>query len=257
MKMNNTLTAFCLSIVLILVNTRSLASEHDIEHIKIAAPISAPFIFEDQQGRPQGFLVDLLALVEKKLALKTDIVIMPWPRAMHEVSAGNIDALMPTLYSDDRALLLVYPKLPIIEFNTVLLKRTQDNIIVDDITQLGTDKIIVKVRSMSMGKVFDAAEQSGLINVVEVRDFDHAIKMLALSRADLVACVDHISNSSLDRLNLRDKITSLSFSDGKVPAYIAFSKAFAQQHNVDELMKKINEVKTTPEYQALVNKYLK
>jgi len=255
MKINSIFPFICLNISLTFASFQVQAS--DVESIKIAAPISAPFVFKDQQGNPQGFLVDLLALVEKKSGLKSIVSVMPWPRAMHEVSVGHIDALMPTIYTDERALFLTYPKQPIIEFNTVLLKRAQDDIKVDNITQLGTEKVIVKIRGMSMGKAFDDAEKSGLINVVEVRDFDHAIQMLATSRADLVACVDYISNFSLKRLNLLDKITALRYSNTKVPAYLTFSMAFTQQHNVDELMKKIHKVKVTPEYQALVDKYLK
>lgn len=257
MKLNNLSNTFCSALILLLLSFQLHANDNVIESITIAAPISAPFVFKNEQGKPQGFLVELFALVEQKTAFKADISIMPWPRAMHEVTVGHIDALMPTIYTDERAQFLFYPKMPIIEFRTVLLKRSQDEIVVDDITQLGTKKTIAKVRAMSMGKTFDAAEKAGLINVIEVRDFDHAIQMLATSRADLAACIDHISNSSLKRLNLRDQIDTLNFSDGKIPAYLTFSKTYAKQHNVDELMQKINKVKATPEYQALVDKYLK
>jgi len=83
------------------------------------------------------------------------------------------------------------------------------------ITQLGTEKVIVKIRGMSIGKAFDNAERAGLINVVEVRDFDQTIEMLAISRVDLVACIDYISNSSLERLQLRDKIATIILSTEK------------------------------------------
>lgn len=257
MKLNNVLSIFALVLLLFFKSFQLQADDRAIESITIAAPISAPFVFNNAEGKPQGFLVDLFNLVEKKTGLKAHILIMPWARGMHEVKIGHIDALMPTIYTDERAQFLFYPKAPIIEFRTVLLKRSQDDIVVDDITQLGTTKTIAKVRSMSMGKAFDDAEKAGLINVIEVRDFDHAIQMLATSRVDLAACVDHISNSSLKRLNLRDQIDTLNFSDGKVTAYLTFSKAYAKQHNVDELMKKIHQVKVTSEYQALVEKYLK
>ena len=257
MKQSNKLAAFCFSFVLILTSFQLLASDNKMGTINIAAPISAPFISKDEQGKPQGFLVELFDLIQQKKGLKVNISVMPWPRGMHEVKVGHKDALKPTIYTDDRAQYLVYPKLPLIEFYTVLLKRAKDDITIDNITQLGTDKTIVKIRGMSMGKAFDDAEKAGLLNVVEVRDFDHAIQMLASSRADLVACVDYISNSSLKRLNLRDKIDTLRFSNEKIAAYLAFSTAFAEQHDIDELMQKIDKVKKTAEYQALVDKFLK
>jgi len=257
MRLNKTIGIFYVNLLLFLINVPLHASNKAIQSINVAAPISAPFVFKNKQGKPKGFLVDLLALVGKQSSLKFSISILPWPLAMHEVTVGHIDALMPTIYTDERAQFLFYPKAPIIEFRTVLLKRSQDDIVVDDITQLGIKKTIAKVRAMSMGKAFDDAQRIGLINVIEVRDFDHAIQMLATSRVDLAACVDHISNSSLKRLNLRDQIDTLNFSDGKIPAYLTFSKAYAKQHNVDEMMQEIDKVKETPEYQALVDKYLK
>jgi len=176
---------------------------------------------------------------------------------MHEVKVNNIDALMPTIYTKERSQHLIFPKLPILSFTTVLLKRAEDNILVEDITKLGTEKVIVKIRDMSMGKTFDDAEKNAQINVIEVRGFDNAIRMLAQSRADLVACVDYIANSSLKRLNLRGKVDLVYFSDETTLAFFAFSPNIAAKHDVNLIMDKINSVTDTPEYKALVVKFLK
>ncbi len=257
MKLNNILNVFCLAFILLLLSTQLHANSNAIKSITIAAPISAPFVFKDTKGKPQGFLVELFKLVEQKTGMKATVSIMPWARAMHEVKVGHIDALMPTIYTDERAQFLTFSKIPLIEFQTVLLKLAEDELIVDDITQLGTEKVIVKIRGMSMGKVFDDAEKAQQIKVIEVRDFDHAIQMLAQSRVDLVASVDYISNSSLKRLNLQDKIDTLIFSDEKTLAYLAFFKAYENKKGIDELMEQIKNVEGTVQYQALVDKYLK
>jgi len=257
MKLNNSITFLWVAFSLLLNSFQSLADDSSIESISIAVPISAPFVFKDELGKPQGFLIELFALVERKTGLKTSITIMPWARAMHEVKVNRIDALMPALYTDERAELFVYPKLSLTESSTVFLKRSQDDIVIGDITQLGTEKLIVKVRGMSMGKAFDDAERVGLINVIGVRDDEQAIQMLVTSRVDLFASIDYISNFSLTKLNLHDKIDILNFSNEKKPSYLVFSQAFAKQHNVDVLMKKINEVKSSSQYHELVDKFLK
>jgi len=257
MKWNNISRINVLAFLFFLSSFQLQADDNASNSIKIAAPLSSPFVFESAQGKPQGFLVELFSLVEQETGLKVNISIMPWARGIHEVKVGHLDALMPTIYTDERAEYLVYPNIPLVEFHTVLLKRAEDEIVVDDITQLGTEKVIVKIRAMSMGKVFDDAEKAGLINVIEVRDFDHAIQMLASSRADLVACVDYISNSSLRRLNLNDKIEAIKFSNDKVSAFLAFSKPFAKKNDVNEIMQRVNKIKNTKSYQALVEKFLK
>ncbi len=76
--------------------------------INIVAPISAPFVFKNEQGEAQGFLVELLSLVKQKTGINTHVSIMPWSRAMLEVKSGHMDALMPTIYTDERAQFLIY-----------------------------------------------------------------------------------------------------------------------------------------------------
>ena len=257
MKLINTLT-FLGGIFSLLLNCLYLqADDSAIESISIAAPLSAPFVYEDELGKPQGLLIELFALVEQQTGLKTTIAIMPWVRAMHEVKVNRVNALMPAVYTNERAKTFVYPELPLVESSTVFLKRSEDNIVIGDITQLGTEKTIVKVRGMSMGKTFDDAEKAGLINVIGVRDDEQAIQMLVASRVDLFASIDYISNFSLRKLNLHDKIDILKFSSEKKPAYLVFSQAFSKQHDVNVIMQKISKIKTTKEYQALVDKFLK
>jgi polar amino acid transport system substrate-binding protein len=256
MKLINILLTLSFSLLL-QVSFQLHAKSEGVDVVTIAAPVSAPFVYKNKEGKAEGFLVAFFTLVEQKLGLKTSISIMPWARAMHEVKIGRINALMPTLYTDERAQYLTYPNLPLMEFQTVLLKRTQDEIVVDNITTLGAEKVIVKIRAMSMGKAFDDAEKSGKIKVIEVLNFDDAIQMLVQSRADLVACIYNISHSSIKRLNLQDKVEILKFSNEKTLSYLSFSNEFNMKNNVNELMEKINKVKTTPEYQALVDKFLK
>jgi|GEM_PF-1533115 len=257
MKWNKTLRLFTLLCSFTLTTFQLQAGDKPVESLSIAAPISAPFVFKDKQKQPQGLLVEFFALVQQQTGIKTHINVMPWPRGLHEVKVGRIDALMPTIYTDERAQFLFYPKSPLLAFHTVLLKRANEPLIVDDITKLGTDKTIVKIRSMSMGKVFDQAEKDGLIRVIEVRDFDHAMQMLVTHRADLVACVEHIADSSLRRLNLADKVETLFFSDKVEPGYLTFSKRFSKEYDIDEFMEKIQFVQSTPQYQVLVEKFLK
>jgi len=257
MKWSNILRHFVLVFLLFLTSFQLVADDGMTDTISIAAPLSAPFAFEDELGEPQGFLIELFYLVEIKTGLKTNITIMPWARAMHEVKVGRIDALMPAFYTKERAEIFVYPKLPLAESSTVFLKRAQDDIVIDDITQLGEDKLIVKVRSMSMGQVFDDAQRARKIKVVEVNDYYQGIQMLVNSRVDLFASIDYISMFLLKKRNLFDKVDILKYSTETIPSFLVFSQSFAKQNDVNVFMEKVYEVHDTKEYKALVNKFLK
>lgn len=256
MKWNKVFRTF-IFLFLLSCNYQLRAFEGEHNSITIAAPLSAPFVFKDEQGNNQGLLVELFALVEQQTGFKANIIIMPWARGMHEVKINKIDALMPAVYTDERAELFVFPKYPLVESRTVFLKRVQDDIVVDDIKQLGKKKIIVKVRAMTMGKAFDDAEKTGLIKVIEVNDYEQAIQMLVTERVDLFASVNYTSHYLLKKLNLQDKIDVLSFSSVDVPAYLVFSQQYAEKNDVNKLMLLIHNIKETKDYQLLVDKFLK
>jgi len=250
------LALLLISISSFLVGSSVKAETYNNTSFSIAAPMSQPFVFTDKTGNPQGFLVEFFDLVKSQVGIEVNISVLPWSRAMMEVKKGNIDALMPTIYTKERANSLVYPKESLVVFNTVLLKRKEDSYVLNNLEKVDPKLIFAKIRAMSMGSIFDDAEKSGKINVIEVRDFDHAIQMLAKNRIDLVGCIDYIALSSLKRLNLLNDIDIVRFTDKVEPAYLAFSNTFSKKQDVNKLMSAINQVKKTDKYQELVTKFL-
>lgn len=257
MKWNSIYSQFIFLLLLNLISLYSHAGHKTIESFTVAAPKSAPLVFKDENGKPQGFLVEYFELVQQQTNLTINVSVMPWARALHEVKIGRVNALMPAIYTDERAQFLYYPKLPLFDSQRVLVKRVNDPIAFNDVKQIGKDKTIVKIRSMSMGRNLDFAEKLNLINVIEVRDFDHAIQMLVSEHADIVICAKTIAHSSINRLGLTDKIEVLKFDEPTEAGYLTFSKGFAEEYNVDELMEKIQLVQNLPQYQLLKEKYLK
>jgi polar amino acid transport system substrate-binding protein len=92
--------------------------------------------------------------VESQSDIKIDIVLMPWARALKEVQDIKINALLGARYSEERALFLVYPNSPIMTFKTLLFKRKDDNIDLDDVNNPLLELTIAKVRSMQLNKPF-------------------------------------------------------------------------------------------------------
>ncbi|MCW8834032.1 MAG: transporter substrate-binding domain-containing protein [Colwellia sp.] len=257
MRLSNTFLLLPLNILLLVTCFKAHTAESSVLSFTVAAPSSKPFVYIGKQGNPQGLFVDFFSLIKKQTGINITINVMPWVRGMHEVKLGRYDALIPTLYTKEREEFITYPDESLIDFYTVLLKRKGDDFTLNSIAEIGAKRIIAKKRAMSMGKAFDEAEHTGKINVLEVKEHEHAIQMLVLSRVDLVACVEYVCDSSLANLNVNDKVDVVKISDNRLPAYIAFSKAFANKHDINKLMQKINDVKNTSEYKTLVRKYLK
>lgn len=257
MKLSNAFQVLLLNLLLLVSSFKLSAEKTSALSFSVASPSSKPLAYINEKEVPAGFFVEFFSLIKKETGINITIEIMPWARGMHEVKLGNYDALIPTLYTKEREEFITYPNEVLIDFYTVLLKIRGDDLIVGSIADIGNEKLIAKKRAMSMGKAFDDAQSTGKINVIEVREHEHAIQMLALSRVDLVACVEYVCDSSLDNLNLNNKIDVIKISDSRLSSYLAFSKKYAEKHDVNKIMWRINQVKNTPEYHDLVDKFLK
>lgn len=249
--------AFKIFLLLITPCFQSYAEQASTLKFSIAAPSSKPFSYKDKAGKSQGFLVDFFSLVERETGIETSITVMPWPRGLNAVKYGKFDALMPTFYRKDRGEYLTFPVESLIDLSSVLLKRSDNDIEISNIADIGNTKFIAKKRAMSIGNEFDEAEKASLINVVEVKTLEQAIQMLMHLRVDLVASHKFVSLFVLKNLKLIDKVDVIKISNNETPSYLAFSKSFSKKHDVNKIMKSINQVKGLPEYQALVDKYLK
>ena len=62
-----------------------------------------PYIFLDEQGTPQGILVDQWSLWEKRTGVKVELVAIPWEAALSGMEAGKFDVIDTIFYTDERA----------------------------------------------------------------------------------------------------------------------------------------------------------
>lgn len=223
--------------------TVTSADDKALIYISIASTEIPKLLYKDEQGKLQGSYIELLKKAEAFSHLRFKVHLMPWARALNEVKHNRIDAIMPALYSDERAGYLVYPQKNLFVFgNDVLIKRSSDVFEFENISTIGKDKIIGKVRSTSFGKTFDQAEQSGVITVFEVVDFEQALDMLAKGRLDLVVIDNDIADAIILRLNVQDKVITIPIDSEEVKSYLSFSQTFAKQYNIDEIIEFISQV---------------
>lgn len=221
----------------------TVVDKNELIYISVASTEIPQKIYRGEQGKLQGSFIELLKRAEQFTHLRFKVHLMPWARAIKEVKHNRIDAIMPALYSDERAKYLVYPKKNLFVFgNNVLLKRSNDAFKFDKISTIGKDIIIGKVRSSSLGQEFDQAEQSGIITIVGVIDFEKALEMLAKGRLDLVVIDSEIAKQVISRLKTEDQFTVIPLITEEVKSYLSFSNVFAKHHNIDEITESILKV---------------
>lgn len=244
-----------LSVIFICPSVYSQTAESNNEiTINIVAPELKPLIYNNVDRKAEGLLVDTLNQVSKNSPLNLNVTVLPWGRAMLEVKSGNSDAIMPALYTEERAKSLVFPKQQLVNFNgSVLIKRISDEYQFTSFDEIKTTKSIAKVRAVMMGEPFETAKKKSNVKIVEVSKLTDALNMLLLERVDLVVADAYAAYSEIVNLNIKDKTAIMLISKVTEPSYLAFSSEFSLLHDVNEIMSIINQYNNPDSYQDILS----
>ncbi len=110
---NITLNVIFLLFYFVFIYTHTtLAKENKIpDVIKVAIDNNyPPYVFLDEEGRLQGFLIDLWHLWEQKNNIKVEIYGMDWALALKGMEAGDYDVLDTVFFTPERAKIYDYSK---------------------------------------------------------------------------------------------------------------------------------------------------
>jgi polar amino acid transport system substrate-binding protein len=201
-----------------------------------------PYVYTDKDKKIKGLFIDMLEQVQKDTAINIKVFIMPWGRAVNEVKKGRIDAIMPTLWSAERAQFLVYPQQSFYTFSeSVLIKRIEDDFVFTHLSAIGSDKLIGKTRLVLIDEDFDKLVKQGKLKVYETTKLDEALLMLAQGKVDLVASDGDIALTTIKKLELDKRFTLFPLRQSTSPSFMAFSKQFAAMYDVNKIMTLIKE----------------
>jgi len=215
--------------------------------ISIAVPVIKPYFYLDQHGQATGTFVNYLRHVEQHSEFTFELMVMPWARAIEEVKQSRVDALLPTAYLKERARYLAYPKQPFMYFNNdVIIKRREDSFSFEDIKQQEQSRVIGKVRSMSVNPYFAKLITRNNISSYQTFDVASGLRMLKKQRIDLFITDASIANSTIEALGLAAQLSVLTLPGVGEESYLAFSKQFATDHDINQIMQRILSVKPTP-----------
>lgn len=230
-----------LSCVFILFSIKPYAHQQVIS-FSLATAEAPPYVYSDENNQIKGTLINKLARAQKDSGLKIEILIMPWARALNEVKQNRIDAIMPTLWSEERAKYLEYPKLPFYSGDeSVLIKRASDDFEFNQLSNIPSNKVIGKIRLVVINAAFDKLVKQGKLRIYETPKLDQALLMLAQKKIDLVASEGGIAATTIKNLGLDGRFKTYSLHVDSTTAYMAFSPNFAAKHDINRIMDIIAE----------------
>lgn len=227
--------------VFILISIKAYTQEQALS-FTLATAEAPPYVYLDENNEIKGSLINILERVQKNTALKIEILVMPWARALSEVKQNRIDAIMPTLWSEERASYLEYPDLPFYSGGkSVLIKRASDDFEFTELSKIPSKKIIGKIRLVVINAAFDSLVNQGRLRIYETPKLDQALLMLAQKKIDLVASEGGIAATTIKNLGLEGSFKTYSLHVDSTTGYMAFSRDFAAKHDINRIMDIITE----------------
>ncbi|MEW6990949.1 substrate-binding periplasmic protein [Colwelliaceae bacterium 6441] len=246
------------SFVLLVMCSLNIQAQESISvtqpiNINIVAPELKPLIYRSENGSVEGLIIDEIEQVNKNSHLNINVVLLPWARAMQRVIHGQADAIMPALYTEERAKLLKYPKSPIINFNgSVLIKRVKDDFNFTNFEAIKHKKSVAKVRAVLMGEAFEEAINKKILDIVEVTRIEDAVNMLLIERVDLAVADAFAAYAVIENMKIANQVVIMPISKDAEPSFVAFSRDFAEKYDINDIMTLINQYNNPSSYHKII-----
>lgn len=144
----------------------------------------APFEFINEEGKPDGFSVELFQAVMKRLGVKYSLELDDWAKVQNELNNKKIDLVIGMIYSKERAEKVKFG-IPhcMISYNIVCRK---DNDFAN-LEQLRGKSIIVQNKDRAHGYLLSSGLTDKIVTVENIAD---AVKLLADGKYDAVLSFD-------------------------------------------------------------------
>ena len=142
-----------------------------------------PYTFLDQNGNPQGILIDQWRLWEKKTGIKVTISSMEWSAALEQMQSGNFDVIDTLFQTSAREKIYDFSK----PYQEIVVPIYFTNAIsgIADVNSLKGFPVAVKKQDAAI----DFLQQNGITNLIEYESYESIIKAAA-NREVVVFVVD-------------------------------------------------------------------
>ncbi|GHB60230.1 amino acid ABC transporter substrate-binding protein [Psychrosphaera saromensis] len=223
-------------LIFILLSFHSQAKQVEIS---VAAPEIFPFVYLNDKQEVIGLFVDCLNnSTNENYTFKA--MVLPWARALEEVKHNRIDALMPAAYTKQRAKYLAYPDTPMFKFLSDVLVKKESSSFTSFEEAKKQNKLIAKVRSKALREDIKARIESPGLTILNIKDTKTALKMVLQNRIDYFVGDPQMIKYTAQQANMVGEFSFVKLSDKTSPSYLAFSKRFAKNNDIKQIMNGIS-----------------
>jgi polar amino acid transport system substrate-binding protein len=219
-----------------------------------------PYSFRNAQGIVTGFYVELIQHALKKMGCTTNLVEMPWARALVELEAGRLDILPGALKTEDRKRFALFSSPINSSPNILFMKKSaieKFNLkTLDDI--LKTNFRLGAQIHVSYGASFDELSKNPTFvkHLSQIRSRENGWKMIEVDHIDGLIADEATGLMELNELNLDSLIVKSKVVTSTDAGTVAFSKKSVSSLFLDNFNTVIKEMITNGEYVRIREKYI-
>lgn len=211
-----------------------------------------PYYYQ-KNGDMSGFSVDVINYIEANSKYDFEFVILPWPRALHLVSQGEIDLVLTLFKTPQREKVyhFIEPAYGVEVSQLFALSEFELNYN-GNLKQL-TPYSIGTLREYSYGEYFD---QANYLKKLPVLTEDVLLKLLLAERTDFVISNSLVFKQLILERKLQSKVKPIEPYISITPVHMALTKARKDAHEIKKITEQLTlQLKNSPYYQELLNKY--
>ncbi len=193
-----------------------------------------PYSFLDKNGDPQGFDVDLIKTIAKKIDVEITFVFTPWDEAVSNLKSGKIDLLMAALYTEDRTRFFEFTIPYHMDYYSIFSREESG---IRSINELQGKKVIMLNGDASIEKFIIPL---GLLqNITYTASYPDAFKLLLAGRHDYILAPFAIAQHTLKELEEQEENTDSIVSTGET--LLPSQYRLAVKKGNAELLTKLND----------------
>jgi len=210
-----------------------------------------PYTFVNQNGKPDGFSVDLIKAVAQEMGLELKIRVDTWDLARNALKDGDIDVLPMMAYSKERDQAFDFSVPHTIAYDAFFTRKDASKI--QSLDDLSGKKIIV----MKGDQAHDYLLSIGLIGpeqLILIDSLPHALRLLSSGKGDAALMPKLVGLIVVKNL----KLSNLELSPIVIEAYnrpFSFAVAEGNLPLLERLSQGLSIVKTSDQYSNIYKKW--
>jgi len=202
----------------------AVSSEDDV--LTVVVIHIPPFVdLKSDPTKPAGLAIDATTKMAMACGLRVQFIQAPaWSRVLAMAKSGTVDALTPTLVTDERLEFLDFSADPITRLDIALFASTNSTPVTTESLSILDGKRIGRLIGIATEKRIDAYIKGGKATLVKHMTYRSLLDNLTRGRVDFVVGPRLMVEHAITDLGAESEVMRLTPDLGQVIGHLAFPK---------------------------------